>query len=338
MLTERQLIEEVIHRGSPDRFARQYDFVTPFIKTPILKHRNNAQRGQIDVANDWGVTVSWPEDQPGAFPNHREDLIVMPEVEEWRETVKAPKNIYGNEEWEEFERQAEAIDTNEHFLAVMELPGIFELCHYLGGITNILMAFYESPDDLKDLIRFITEWKLGIAEGICEHLHPEVMFLHDDWGTNTSTFTSPEMFEEFFLPAYKELYGYYHDHGVKYIIHHSDSYAETLVPYMIEMGVNIWQGVMSTNDIPGMIAKYGDKITFMGGLDSTVVDTPDWSPEAIKAQVKKVCTECGPLSFIPCQTQGMYASTFPGVYDAINDAIDEFSAEYFKTFDRAAFA
>ncbi len=30
------------------------------------------------------------------------------------------------------------------------------------------MAFYESPEDLKDLIKYITEWKLTIAEGICK--------------------------------------------------------------------------------------------------------------------------------------------------------------------------
>ena len=337
MLTERQLVEEVINRGNPDRFANQYDFITPMVRTPILKHRNQATRGEINKINDWGCTVSWPEDQPGAHPNHRPDLIVMPDIEEWRETVKAPKNDYGSEEWEEFIKAAEEIDTNEHFLSVMELPGIFELCHYLGEITNILMAFYESPDDLKDLINYIKEWKLGIAEGVCKYIKPEVMFFHDDWGTNTSTFVAPEMFEEFFLPAYKELYGYYHDHGVKYIVHHSDSYAETLVPYMIDMGINIWQGVMTTNDLPGMIEKYGDKITFMGGLDSTVVDVPDWTPELIKAKVKEVCDMCGPLSFIPCQTQGLYVSSFPGVYDCLHNAIAEYSEEYFKTFNRADF-
>ena len=337
MLTERQLIEEVINRGNPDRFANQYDFITPMIRTPILKYRNQARPGEIDKINDWGVTVSWPKGQPGAFPNHRADLLVMPDIEEWKETVKAPKNKYPESEWEEFIAQAEAIDTTKMFRCGMDLPGTFELCHYLGEITNILMAFYESPDELKDLIKYITEWRLGIAEDMCKYVKPEIRFCHDDWGTNTSTFVSPEMFEEFFLDSYKELYGYYHDHGVKYIVHHSDSFAETLVPYMIDMGINVWQGTMSTNDIPGMIKKYGDKITFMGGIDSTIVDVPDWSVEAIKAKVKETCDACGPLSFIPCQTQGLYLSSFPGVYEAIHDAIDDYSKEYFKTYNRADF-
>ena len=54
------------------------------------------------------------------------------------------------------------------------------------------------------------------------------------------------MFEEFLLPAYKDIYGCYKENGVELIVHHSDSYAATLVPYMIEMGIDIWQGVMTT--------------------------------------------------------------------------------------------
>ena len=63
------------------------------------------------------------------------------------------------------------------------------------------------------------------------------------------------MFEEFFLPAYKKIYKRYRDNGVELIVHHSDSYAATLVPYMIEMGVDIWQGVMTTNNVPELIQK-----------------------------------------------------------------------------------
>ena len=97
------------------------------------------------------------------------------------------------------------------------------------------------------------------------------------------------MFEEFLLPAYKQIYGYYKDHGVQLIVHHSDSYAATLVPYMIEMGIDIWQGVMTTNNIPELIQKYGGQISFMGGIDSASIDFEGWTPEIIEAQVKKAC-------------------------------------------------
>ena len=88
------------------------------------------------------------------------------------------------------------------------------------------------------------------------------------------------------------------------MIHHSDSYAANLVPSMIEMGIDIWQGVMSTNNIPELIEKYGGQITFMGGIDSGEVDREDWSREHIAQEVERVCRENGTKFFIPCNTMG----------------------------------
>lgn len=99
-------------------------------------------------------------------------------------------------------------------------------------------------------IEYLTEWELELAEGICSNLHPDALFHHDDWGGLDSTFMSPAMFDEFLLEPYKEIYGYYHSHGVELVIHHSDSYAATLVPSMIEMGIDVWQGCMETNNLP----------------------------------------------------------------------------------------
>ena len=68
---------------------------------------------------------------------------------------------------------------------------------------------------------------------------------------------SVNMFNDFFLDAYKEIYGYYKSHGVEYVVHHSDSYAATLVPSMIEMGIDVFQGCMETNKVDELLKKYG---------------------------------------------------------------------------------
>ena len=183
---------------------------------------------------------------------------------------------------------------------------------------------------MHELIDYITEWELKYAEEVCKHLHPDALFHHDDWGSQQSTFISPAMFEEFFLPAYKKVYGYYKDHGVQLIVHHSDSYAATLVPYMIEMGIDIWQGVMNTNNIPELIKQYGGKLTFMGGVDSATVDRPDWTREMVATEVRKACESCGTKFYIPNTSQGGAMSTYPGVYEAVCEEIDKMSKELFK--------
>ena len=67
----------------------------------------------------------------------------------------------------------------------------------------------------------------------------------------------------------------------------------------------------------------------MGGIDSATVDFEGWTEDIVAAQVRKACTECGKLYFIPNASQGLPMSTFPGVYEALSSEIDKMSKEMF---------
>jgi uroporphyrinogen-III decarboxylase len=182
---------------------------------------------------------------------------------------------------------------------------------------------------MKELIGFYVDWEIEYARLLLERWQPEVLFHHDDWGSANSTLLSVAMFSEFFLPAYKRLYGFYKDNGIQLIVHHSDSYAATLVPLMIEMGIDIYQGCMSTNNTPELVRQYGGQISFMGDIDNRVVDTADWSEEVIAREVERACRSCGRHYFIPDLIIGGPGSVYPGVYDAVSRQIERMSKELF---------
>ena len=330
MLTKRQNMIETMKGGHPDRFVNGYEALGLVMGSPFGKRNPNPKPGELNVVNAWGITKSWPKGTPGAFPVHTPDKIVIKDIDEWQKYVKVPRVKYDAEEWEPFIEMAEKIDRNEQFVMTYFAPGVFEQCHYLMEIQNCLMAFYEAPDEMHELIDCITQFELDYAAEVCKYLKPEGLFHHDDWGSQISTFLSPDMFREFIKPAYMKIYHYYKEHGVQLIVHHSDSYAATLVPDMIDMGIDVWQGVMRTNDIPALITEYGGKITFMGGSDSATVDYEGWTEEEVARQVRAACESCGTKYFIPCTSQGLPISTYPGVYEAVAREIDNMSKEMFK--------
>lgn len=330
MLTKRQNLLETIHGGNPDRFVKQYEAFAMQIPNGFSIHNPAPKPGELNVVNAWGVTRSWPTGTPGAFPVHTPDKIVIKDIDNWKEYLKVPQVRYDAKVWEPFIEKAEAVDRNEYFLTSAVYPGIFEQCHYLTEIQNCLMAFYEYPDEMQEIIDQITQFELDLAAEICKYIKPDALFHHDDWGTQISTFLAPDMFREFIKPAYQKVYGYYKSHGVELIVHHSDSYAATLVPDMIDMGIDIWQGVMNSNNIPELIKQYGGKISFMGGIDSASVDYEGWTEEAVAREVERACTECGKYYFIPNASQGLPVSIFPGVYEAIDRQIDVMSQRLFK--------
>lgn len=330
MLTIRENLLETIHGGNPDRFVNQFEFMQMVPAIPFSKTNPRPNPGEHNVVNAWGVTRSWPEGTPGPFPVHTQDKIVIQDIEHWKDYVKVPNVVFSEEEWLPAIQMAEAVDRKEKFCTAMAIPGIFEQVHYLCEIQNTMMYFYTNPDEMHELIDCITEFELDYAAEYCKYIKPDALFHHDDWGSQISTFISPDMFREFIKPAYEKVYGYYKSHGVELIVHHSDSYAATLVPDMIDMGIDIWQGVMSTNNPPELIKKYGGKISFMGCVDSAVIDHPHWNREQIREATRKSCDECGKLYHIPGASQGGDYSTYDGVYQTMAEEIDAYSKEVFK--------
>ncbi len=335
MLTARENMKEVITGGKPDRFVNQYEAIQ-LLFHPFMMASPLVEKGQHDIQNAWGVYNSFPEGTPGAFPVHTPEKILIKDIEDWRDYVKAPSLKFSQDQWDIFKEQYNAVDTAKAYKAAFIAPGLFEQTHHFSEITNALIYYMTNEKEMHELIKYLVEWELELAEGICTNLKPDMLFHHDDWGTEESTFLRPEMFAEFFVEPYKEIYGYYHDHGVELVVHHSDCYAATLVPYMIEMGIDIWQGTFSTNNIPELIKKYGGQISFMGGIDNKFVDKEDWSYENNMEVATRVMEECGNKYFIPCIVQGGPGSCYPGVYQSLVDAIDAYNMDTFGVGDPAA--
>jgi len=328
MLTKRQNLMETIKYGKPDRFVKQYEFLNMIFEAAFPMTGIAMVPGQTSK-DGWGVTWTFMEGQIGGFPVHDKEHIVIKDIAEWEKYVKKPVLPTDDQSWAPAVAHASAIDRNEEFVTAMYVPGVFEMTHHMMGMENALMAFYEEPEAMHALIDYITGFELEFAEMVIDRIHPDALFHHDDWGSQISSFLSPEMFAEFFVPAYKKIYGYYKDNGVELVVHHSDSYAANLIPAMIEMGIDIFQGVMNTNNIPELIKNYGGQISFMGGLHSGELDFPDWTPEKIAKDVERACTENGKLFYIPCITHGGAMSHFQGVYEEIDKQIDRMSQEMF---------
>ncbi len=330
MLTAKENMREVIKGGNPDRLVNQYEAMNLLVHPLSIFGKGFPTKGGPDIINDWGVTYSFPENVPGGFPVHTPDKIVIQDIENWRDYVKAPSLDFTDEQWAVCEQMYANADPRG-FKAVMVAPGLFEHCHHLMSIGEALMAYYEYPDEMHELINYIADWEVELAKLVCDRLHPEMVFHHDDWGSEMSSFLSPEMFEEFFLEPYQRIYGYYKSHGVEFIVHHSDSYCANLMPTMIKMGIDVFQGCMKSNDNPKLISLYGGQMTMMGDIDNKFVDFEGWTPaDCQKATLESIerCLKDNKY-YIPCITQGGPGSVYPGTYAEITKAIDQYNIEHY---------
>ena len=333
MLTKRENLLETIHGGNPEHFVDNFEFMSLFFD-PIGVDLFAIEEIIPDkpFLNAWGVWQVLGTGEPGVMPLCDEEHKLIKDICEWQTYLKEPRLIYSDEEWEQCVAVVNSIDRNEFFAAPFLGNGIFEKLHYFMGMEDAMCNFYEEPEAMADLIDFLAEFEVKQAEEIVKHVHPDAIFHHDDWGSQRNSFLSPDMFDEFIVPAYKKIYGFWKENGVEIIVHHSDVYGANLVPAMLDIYIDIWQGAVRENDIPALIREYGDKIAIMGGLNNGIYDKPDTTAEQIEAGFRELLDACpnqGKHFLIPGLTQGEPKSTFPHVYPLATEVLYKLSEEYF---------
>ncbi len=173
MTAKENFLELLKPDGQPERQLRQYEALYMCLNDPANTYlRGNRKRGTVSV-DRWGTTISFPEDAPGPMPVTEDGLAVCPDVTCWRETVHAPDlAAHCADGWEACRPQARAACGEERLLAGFMGTGIFEQCHFLMGFEDTLTGLYEHPQEMHDLIEYITEYRLAYVKLLIDGLQP----------------------------------------------------------------------------------------------------------------------------------------------------------------------
>jgi len=113
-----------------------------------------------------------------------------------------------------------------------------------------------------------------------------------DFGTQNSTFCSPETFSRVWLPYYKKVNDWIHQNTQWKTFKHSCGAVETLMDLFIEVGFDIINPVQinaAGMDPQLLKKKYGDRIVFWGGGADTQGVFAFGTPEQVKEQIKRQC-------------------------------------------------
>ena len=322
MATAKEIFLETLKPdGRPERQLAQYEALAVQIPDPVFLYVGNGSRPGATVKNQWGVIILFPEGDPGPTPLITPETKVCPDITRWREFVHAPDiETACAEGWEPFIGMGRAAAGEDKLLTAFWPTGLFEQCHFLMGFEDTLANFYEHPDEMHELIDYITEYRLKYAELLIDKLQPDAILSHDDWGAKESLFMSPEMWREFFKEPYRKIYQYIRSRGV-IAIHHADSFLAPIVEDMAEIGVQVWQGVLPENNIPELQKRLNGSMVLMGGIGAAI-DRPDSTEEEIRAYVRNALeTYCPGGHYIPCITYGGPGTVFPHVDPIINEEI-----------------
>ena len=169
--------------------------------------------------------------------------------------------------------------------------GLFERSWVLRGFENVLMDVVVNADFYEELLDKLLDHQMEILDRLLK-LPVDGIWFFDDWGFQQGVLIGADRWRKLFKPRYELLYRRTHDSG-KYVLTHCCGCIEAILDDVIEIGLDVYQSVQpepKNNNPYDLKKKFGDKITFWGGLGSQGM-IPYGTPAEIKNEVNRLCQE-----------------------------------------------
>jgi len=150
--------------------------------------------------------------------------------------------------------------------------GVFGNAREMMGVENLLVAFYDDPALVKDLMWHNAELWVWIFEQVAREVPIDHIHIWEDMSGRQGSLISPAMVEEFMMPCYDLIADFAKRHGVRVVSVDSDGDVSELVRIMTRHGVNMFFPfeVQAGCDIRAYREQY-PRLGIMGGLDKRVL-------------------------------------------------------------------
>ncbi len=229
-------------------------------------------------------------DEWGCIFENRQDGIVgevkNPIINSWDgiDTFQVPNGFLSLE----FEKINDFCKSNlNKFIVSPCCARPFERIQFLRGSENIYMDFYVSRNEFDTLLKTIHDFNCKRLE-LWAKTDVDALFIMDDWGAQNSLLISPEMWREIFKPLYQEYVNIARKNN-KYIFMHSDGNILSIIPDLIEVGIDALNSQIFAMQIENL-SKFKGQITFWGEVDRQNI-LPNFSKNEIENVIVDIYNE-----------------------------------------------
>ena len=188
-------------------------------------------------------------------------------------------------DWSACKAKAEQVDRSVHFVEYFCATGLFERSHFLMGMEEAFCAYLEEPEAMFEMLSAIAEYKKALVKEAAYHLRPTSVS-PGRLGLQAEPVSTPRRVARDDQAA---LHRHSQDHPrVRHALRPPrDCVCDPIVEDMVEIGIDIWQGVIPENDIVDIHRRTQGRLPMIGGIDGPAIDDEDTPDEAIVAEVHR---------------------------------------------------
>jgi uroporphyrinogen-III decarboxylase len=216
--------------------------------------------------------------------------FILQDITKWRDVIKFPD--FSGVDWETMAKKDKSkVDPSKPYGAGCAAQGFFQSVMAFMGFSEGLLAIAEEPEEVSELINYLCDCYLGLADNLLKYYEPDFIHFADDIATEINPFISIKSFREIFAPVWRRYISFFKDRG--YIAQmHNCGRIEDFLDDIVDMGFNAWDPAQVINDLVGIKAKFGNKLVICGGFNPRdYLPHIDISEDQCRANVRKTLDE-----------------------------------------------
>ncbi len=201
--------------------------------------------------------IDWKMEALTGSPMVRPGTRRLSDITEWESEIVWP-DLDAIDWKKDYEENYSRLPSDRPNLFLI-VNGYFERLADLTSFEDAFCYLIEEPELLNDFFSRLTDWHIRLATIAKEIYHTDILLMHDDMGTQKSTFFSTSMYVEILQPHYKRFTNALRELDI-YPAVHSCGCISAHIPEFINSGFVMWEGQSNANDMPALMRKYGDKL------------------------------------------------------------------------------
>lgn len=176
--------------------------------------------------------------------------------------------------------------------------GVFETAWFRRGFEKFIEDLYMRPNIARAVLDKAVDIHLVLFKMFLDEVGDiaTVVSTGDDLGAQTAPIINPKIYRQFIKPAEKKVIDLIHKRSGAKVFFHTCGYNVPFMDDLIEIGVDILHPVQPEcpgQDLAMLKEKWGDKLTFCGGIGSQHI-LPRGSPAEVDAEVKRCIKVAAP--------------------------------------------
>jgi uroporphyrinogen decarboxylase len=187
--------------------------------------------------------------------------------------------------------------TDYAILADGGFKSFWELAYMLRGLEQMLSDLVLNPELVKALLEKLLELNIQGTRKFLDIAGSYIQVLRaaDDLATQRGPLMSPKAFRTLLKPYYKRYFDFVKSRTDAKIFYHSCGNVTAFIDDLAEIGVDVLNPVQvsALGDTAALKARFGDRISFWGSIDTQHV-LPNGTPEEVEAEVRQRIRDLGP--------------------------------------------